>query len=451
MNIRRMLGVVLGFVAGVSAGTWTHRALQSAVTHVQPMTGIGLWADGGTDPAVNSIQLEFRYLRYADVVKQKGVWNWDTVESTLSEVAARGHQAILRFYDVYPNEPSGVPDYILALPDFRDTTALSEGNPTVFPDWGNTELQSFALDFYSKLATRYDSDPRLAFLEVGFGLWAEYHIYDGPMILGRTFPDIAYQQKFLQHLDSVFVYLPWGISIDAASEWAPFQTVPKLMQLGIGHFDDSFLNVDQNGYNLESWNFFGTDRWKSVFAGGEFSYYTTNDQKLALSTTGPHGLSFDSAAGIYHITFMIGADQPSYQTWTRIAQASMKTGYHFQVTDFIASADSAVIRITNKGVAPLYRDAWPALDGIRTTQSLRGLLPGDTTAFVIARGGANPVLSIACDHLVTGQKIEFDANLSDTSPSSVLRRNAVIRKERDTRYYRINGQRLDSPLQGNGK
>ena len=34
------------------------------------------------------------------------------------------------------------------------------------------------IDTPEEFAARYDDDPRIAFLQVGFGLWGEYHIYD---------------------------------------------------------------------------------------------------------------------------------------------------------------------------------------------------------------------------------------------------------------------------------
>lgn len=425
---------------GWAFAAWKHIPLQATSTKVQPMTGIVLWIDGGKNNEVDAIQLEFRYLRYADVVQQEGVWNWGKVDAALTEAASRSHQAILRFYDVYPNEPSGVPDYILARPDFRDTTANSEGNPTQFPDWGNAVFQDFVLEFYKRFANRYDKDPRLAFLQVGFGLWAEYHIYDGPMILGRTFPDRAYQERFLKHLDSLCENLPWGISIDAASDWGPFQNKPALLQLGFGNFDDSFLNADMGNYNRDSWIFLGSNRWKTQYAGGEFSYYNANDQENALSPNGPNGLSFAKAAADYHITFMTGADQPQYQTWATIKAASRNTGYHFRITRLLASPDSTMAWITNTGVAPLYRHAWVSANGVRSHTSLKGLLPGDTLMFAIASGGTSPQIRMECDHLVAGQQIEFDASLSLSGPSAIQVQPSKPALRQRYRQYRLNGQ-----------
>ena len=115
----------------------------------------------------------------------------------------------------------------------------------------------------------------MAFVETGFGLWAEYHIYDGPRKLGKTFPDKAFQAEFVRHLARVFRKTPWMISVDAADESrAPFAAERELVKLPFGVFDDSFLCRQHARENEPNWNFLGRDRWKRAPAGGEISYYT---------------------------------------------------------------------------------------------------------------------------------------------------------------------------------
>src|SRR5262249_32837362 len=146
----------------------------------------------------------------------------------------------------------------------------SEGKQTSFSDWAHPELKRFTLEFYEKFAERYDKDPRLAFLETGFGLWAEYHIYDGPMQLGKTFPDKAFQATFFQHLAKVFRQAPWLISVDAADgKRTPFKGQKELLKIPFGVFDDSFLCKQHAKENEPNWTFFDRNRWKVAPAGGE--------------------------------------------------------------------------------------------------------------------------------------------------------------------------------------
>jgi hypothetical protein len=382
--------------------------LESKVAHVQPMTGIVLWSDsehGRTD----AIQLEFSYMKYGDVVARAGEYDWSAVERVLNAVAGRGHQAILRFYDTYVGKKTAVPDYIKKLPDYQETTAPSEKKPTDFPDWSHAELQRFILEFYTRFSQKYDRDPRLAFVETGFGLWSEYHIYDGPMKLGKTFPGKDYQEKFLKHLAEAFTQTPWMISVDAAGDHAPLTGRKDLLALPFGNFDDSFLCKPHAKENEPNWKVFGRDRYLRAPAGGELSYYSDQDQKQALAPGGPHGVPFETAARDFHITFMIGSDQPNFQKTDRIRAAGMACGYRFTITEFRSGNGRSTVTISNSGIAPLYHDAYVAVKGVRSKASLKGLAPGQSRTDEIAAAGES--VTIESDRLVPGQRIEFDADL----------------------------------------
>ena len=385
--------------------------LQSTIRQVQPMTGIVLWEDSDRN-RTDSIQLEYSYIRYSDVVTRRGDYNWSAVEKKLSAISRRGHQAILRFYFVYPGKQTAVPDYIKSLPDYHETQGTSENEPTGFPDWSHPELKRFVKEFYTRFAARYDRDPRLAFVQTGFGLWAEYHIYDGPFKLGGTFPGKGFQAEFLKHLASTFVETPWSISVDAADqEVTPIAGNDELLNLPFGLFDDSFLCKNHAKENAKNWNALNRRRYLRQPAGGELSYYTKRDQKLALATNGPYGVSFAKSARAFHISYMIGNDQPLYQPMARIRQAGLACGYKFRITAFSANAAMSRVTVTNTGIAPIYRHAHVAVNGVRATGSLKLLAPAKSATFDIASGGDAPVLTIESDHLVAGQAISFDADL----------------------------------------
>lgn len=388
--------------------------LRGSVASVQPFTGVVLW-DTNEHRASDAIQLEFSYLGYAELVDETGDYDWGPAERKLDDIASRGHQAILRLYLVYPGKPSQVPVHLRSLPGYAETSAKSEGEDTVFPDWSHPALKAFVLDFHRAFAERYDEDPRLAFLQVGFGLWAEYHIYDGPFELGRTFPDRAFQGEFLRHLASVYRRTPFSISVDAAKpEAGPFGGDPSLLELPFGVFDDSLLNKEHAKWNLRDWEGVGLDRSRRAPAGGEFSYYNERDQRLALAPGGPHGESWESAARRFGLSYVVGDDQPRFQSLERIREAGLASGYRFRVVAFASGPGRSLVRIRNEGVAPICHDAHPAVDGVRAAASLKGLAPGAEADFEIPAGGEAPSVSIECDRLVPGQSIGFDADLEGT-------------------------------------
>jgi len=378
--------------------------LQSRITSVQPMTGIVMWQDS-RNSHTDAIQLEYSYMRYSDVVKEMGTYDWSVVEHKLDAVAARKHQAILRFWDTYPGHPTSVPAYIKALPDYQEITAKSEGRDTGFPDWSHPEYQRFFLEFYKKFAQRYDRDRRLAFLETGFGLWAEYHIYSGPEEPGKTFPSKKFQARFFQHLTEVFNETPWMISQDAqAANRTPFASQPALLKLKFGIFDDSFHLAWKPGYNLDGWKFFGRDRYRHSPAGGEILFPNRQHEKYVAE-------HWTTEARNFGITFMICEQWPRLTTTERIKEHGLACGYKFKILAFEAGPNESHVTVTNTGVAPIYYDAFVAVNTVRTGVSLKYLQPGETRQFTVASGGAEPKLTIECDRLVPGQRITFDADL----------------------------------------
>lgn len=386
-------------------------ALQSKISTVQPMTGIVLWT---TNEKVKTtpIQLEYSYMTYAEIVESEGVFDWSKLERLLDQVASRGHQLILRWHDTYVGQATGVPQYITKLSGYKLVREKSENEPTEFPDWSHAGLRRFTLDFFSQFASKYDRDPRLAFVEVGFGLWAEYHIYDGPMRLGETFPSKAYQTEFAKHMTTCFKDTPWMISVDAAdSQTTPFEGNAELSALKFGLFDDSFNHAKHKKENEPNWNVLGRDRWKRAPTGGEFSFFKKVDQSKALDPSGPHGIAFEKQAADFHVSFIIGDDQPRFQKPDRIREASMACGYRFQIEKLEASKSLSRVVVRNNGIAPIYYDAFPTVNGVRAKDSLKGLLPGEDREFEIAAGGESPELTIECDRLLKNQSIGFDADL----------------------------------------
>jgi hypothetical protein len=438
-------------VAISAASQYRNISLKSSITSVQPMTGIVLWTDN-EENSTDAVQLEYSYMLYNSVVSKKSVYDWSAVDALLEKVASRKHQAILRFRFVYPGYETSVPDYIKQMAGYNETEGESEGRTTWFPDWTNEELQRFTLEFYSEFSERYDNDPRLAFIQTGFGLWAEYHIYDGPLEIGTTFPSKQFQADFFRHLDTVFATTPWSISIDAADDtYSPFEQLSDLKTIDFGLFDDSFMHEEHGGYNTDCWNFFGRERYLRSPAGGEFSYYTDFDQEHVLDAEGIHGTTWEEAAAAFHISYMIGNDQPGYQSAGRIRSAGMVSGYRFRINGFSASADSSIVEVENTGVAPVYYDTWVAVNGVRAKVSLKHLAPDSTLTCRIPAGGEAPELTIECDRLVDGQVIGFEADLDGSE--AVTRRQPGVSSQRAGagtvfRVYRPNG-RLVRIFKGN--
>ena len=403
-------------------------AIQRQVNAVQPGTGLVLWSENARDRHAaygKTISLEYAYCLPSQVVtgKENGVvqYDWTPFNRWLKDVSSRGHQAVVRFRYEYPGDRSvdgqpgttAVPAYIKARSDYHETYYENEDGPTWYADWTNAELQWFTRQFYVDFNAVYKDDPRIAFVEVGFGHWSEYHIYGTPLQPGVNFPSAAYQKEFLTHLAGV-LEIPWLISIDAADS-SPVVGDATLMGLTFGLFDDSFMHKDHEGdYNENCWNAIGKGiRWKTGACGGEISYYTSADQKNFLNPKGMYGVTWEQASAKYHISFMIANDAPggTYGTTERFKEASMACGYHFALTGLYANGTNTAAFVTNTGIAPIYRDAFLAVGNVRGDKSLKGLLPGDTLLVYIPKVTDGSDLTIACDYILSSQTIQFDADL----------------------------------------
>lgn len=448
------------------AGNWSSVKLKQSVSGVQPMTGLVLWTDLSADlysTYGQSHALEYSYVAPCKVVTgcaDDGTiqYDWTYLENMLNDIKSRNHQAVLRFFYVYPGEKmvdnnkgtTAVPAYIKALPDYHETYKKVKGDgETWYADWSNSELKRFTKQFYTDFAARYGNDPRIAFLEVGFGHWAEYHIYDDngtDIQFGKNFPTKEYQKEFFLHLSQVMP-IPWAISIDAASdEYTPFTQDAELQALHFGLFDDSFMHQNheigsKDGYNEECWNAMGTDRWQNGVCGGEISYYKSSDQKNFTNPAGMYGHTWEEMAKKYHISFMIANDNPggknAWNNAARFRECSMAAGYRFAVTDCETDGTSTRLTVENRGVAPLYRDAYFAVGSVRSEQSLKGLLPGASIQVTVAApllldadGNAANAPEIACDYILGTQKIEYDCDI--TSGIGCINGNASANAPRYT-------------------
>ena len=438
-----LLTMLLTFGASAcQARKWRTVALKSAITHPQPMTGLVLWPEEARRRHADygqTIQLEFSYCLPSKVVKgceADGtiVYDWSWFDRILDDVAGRGHQLIARFRYEYPSSrdvdgnrgTTAVPDYIKQREDYSETFASNpnDDGPTWYADWTNAELQRFTLQFYTDFARRYAHDARLAFLEVGFGHWSEYHIYGTKLELGRNFPSKAFQKQFFEHMDSVMADIPWAVSVDAGdNRYSPVAADSSLMALTFGSFDDSFMHKSHElssggGFNERCWNAIGKGiRWQKGVCGGEISYYTPNEQKLFLSPDGLYGHTWAEQAAKYHITFMIANDAPrgGVATPERFREGSMATGYRFVVKGCETDGKTTRLLVANEGVAPLYRDAWFAVGDRRSAMSLRGLLPGEESLIEIpaATNANGSNVQIVSDCILPRQTIEFAADLTN--------------------------------------
>lgn len=442
---------------------WKGVNLDRRITHAQPMTGIAVWPWKARD--VHSsygqcIQLEFNYFEPSEIVKGCNadgtiVYDWSVFDRTLSDVASRGHQLVARFFYEYPGSPdedpapTAVPQYIKQLPDYQETYSRSVG--TYYADWSNAELQRFTKEFYTAFAERYAHDSRLAFLEVGFGHWSEYHIYPTTVQYGKNFPSKEYQKEFLLHLNEVCDGLPWLISKNAADN-SSIPTDKTLLALRFGMFEDSFMGkyFAEGGY-LQRWNSIARSlRWQTGVCGGEISL-ENDDQLNFLRPEGLYGYTFEETATKYHFTFAIcnAVTDSQYGTPERVRQASLNMGYRFEVKRCLSDGETTRLLVSNNGIAPLYRNAYFAIGNVRSETSLQGLLPTKEMWVEIPAcpksDGSD--IKIVSDHILPRQEIQFEASLQASDSTSHLL-PCVMDTLSEKTIFDLSGRPLSMPQKG---
>ena len=229
------------------------------------MTGLVLWTTSEHN-RTDAVQLEYSYMKYNAVVKHRGEYDWSSVDKLLDAVAGAGtrRSCILLCLSGPGEHRSRLHQVSCRLPgDTRQEQGEGHSSAT-----GRTRNRNASRWSSTRNSPSVTTNPRLAFVETGFGLWAEYHIYDGPMKLGKTFPDKQFQAEFAQHLIKAFKQTPWLISVDAADDArAAYAGNGDLLKLPFGTFDDSFLCKQHKKENEPNWNALGRDRWKRPCRG----------------------------------------------------------------------------------------------------------------------------------------------------------------------------------------
>ncbi len=429
-------GIILFLCAliGSCSGGGSYDPGDTTVGESAPLCGIVLW---GSNPDMDaygpSVNLEFSYFYYSDVADDDGAggysYDWSAVDAFIETAVARGHHAIVRFRDTDPELGSTDRSLPASLWLNARNAKYDEGiegatrKTVFFPDWTNSNLADFIIDFYGELARRYpDQSTGLGYVEVGFGLWAEYHIdYDNLSDFsdsltavrdgarGRLFPSRTDQVRILEAIDGALVNIPWGISVDAADTgFGPYESTPPSSAPRFGLFDDSLLHAGWNTENRPNWDFFG-DRRAAAHNGGEFSYYTELDQRNALRLPGgPNGYGLDAAARECSLSFVIGDGQTDYRTPAEIASAGALLGYRLEILSLTRESDRSTIRVRNDGAAAVTYDVYAACGDIISAESLKGLLPGSERNLVVISPDASfENLAFDSPVLLSGQRIPF--------------------------------------------
>ena len=308
--------------------------------------------------------MEWGYLPLRSLMTGPANFDWTPLESLLSGIAQRGHQAVFRVYLDYPSKSTGIPQYLLdAGLVTRTYTDYGNAGVSVSPDYENLSLRQALTNFIAAFGARFDGDPRIGFITVGLlGFWGEWHTYPYDF----WFASLAVQNEVLTAYERAF-------SRTRLLVREPAGTSPASRRLG--YHDDSFAFET---LDPPSWTFLGllkaageTNKWRTQPIGGEMRpevqrcMWDTNQP-----TCVPAGQAYSNCVSRTHASWMLnhGAFVPGFsgiQKELAVAGAQ-RLGYELYVESALLAADGETdllnlsLEIRNTGVAPFYYD-WPVL------------------------------------------------------------------------------------------
>jgi hypothetical protein len=450
MILRRVLRLATALLATVALAMGTP-AVASPAPHWTPLAYAPAPADNplkGFMPYAGDYQtfpysMEWFYLPLSDVMTGPRQFHWGALERQLDDVAARGHQAVFRFYLDYPGKPSGVPQYLLdqGLVTHPYTENGNNG-VSVSPDYNDPRLVSALENFVTALGRRYDGDPRIGFITLGLiGFWGEWHTwpYDGFTLPENWMPTNDVLTRVLNRFDDAF---------DRTRLLARYPS-PENKDLGMGYHDDSFAFET---LPPTSWHFVQrlidngvTSKWQQEPIGGELRPELQTclwDQPVSCGQYE----DFAESVAQTHASWLINhaafaGTGYTGDNYTRALAASRSLGYELTVTSASLGRDRVSVRMENRGTAPFYYDWRAELAAVdshgrvvkrwRTDWTVSGIQPGTPASARSARidthglrDGRYSIVMRVPNPLRNGIPLRF-ANTSQDNTSGWLTLGAV--------------------------
>jgi hypothetical protein len=348
--------------AAPSPDGWTplHYSADNPALLENPLKGLFPWARRA-DSFPHS--MEWFYLRLSDVMKGENQFDWEPLENQLRPIAARGNQAVFRFYVDYPNHPTALPQYLLDAGVKTFPYTDSNNTLSVSPDYSDPRVIHAFTSFVAAFGKKYDNDPRIAFLQAGlYGFWGEWHVHDHPKpgepAGWRISPqdNDAILAAYLKAFPHTLVQVRYATS-----------TADPALQRAFGYHDDSIGRDTVGAKPSFFWNRIRAahldDIWQTRPIGGEMYpalnktlwdlYPRSDDQNVEEDIRTTH-MSWMSNNNAFSPTLT-----PAQRA--RALAAHRLMGYEL----FVAAAKTApapggkttlTLQLENRGIAPFYYD-----------------------------------------------------------------------------------------------
>jgi len=310
--------------------------------------------------------MEFLNIPWTDLQADFDRFTWGPLDTALEDIASRGHQLIVRIYADYPDAPYALPAFLSDVPK-RSYTDFANGTraTSYAPDYDDPRLVRAMANTIRALGERYDGDPRVAFVQVGFlGFWGEWHTYRSSCECDTWMPTYATQSAVLNAFVGAFHHTKIVVRNPDVG-WAG---------QAIGFHDDSFA---EQTLDPPRWMFAGrlktataTKQWRTQSIGGEL---LPTRQSCAFAAHSCTAQSYDESVDVTHASWLINhyAFHPGYAAdeYPRALAGARRLGYDLFVSaanlpDLMTTDPLAVsVKMQNRGVAPFPYD-WTVQLGV---------------------------------------------------------------------------------------
>lgn len=359
--------------------------------------------------------MEWAHFPLRELMTGPGAFTFDQVfEPALNEIAARGHQTVLRIHVDYPGEPSGVPQFLIdGGLKFNEYSDHGGGQS---PNYGDENLISALEAFIAEFGRRYDGDSRIGFITVGLlGFWGEWHTYPHE----DWFADVTVQNRILNAYTRAF----------KTTKFLVRRPTGDSPMLPIGYHDDSFAF---STLPTVEWHFMAlmqnagtTNAWQTQPIGGEIRPELQTNLWMNPIPPEPKAENFAACVRQTHASFLIAhrvfSEHLPAENLERARIAAESLGYEIYVAEVLIPAITAgqpvkvKLGLENRGTAPFYYD-WDVQLRInsetKTDWKLSELLPGKITNWEHAvtiklPPGEHPVAIRVVNPLKTGRLFHF--------------------------------------------
>jgi hypothetical protein len=273
----------------------------------------GLLPYQGDKRAMFPHSMEYNNIAYSSLVKGYDRFDWQPLEEMLNDISSRGHQAVLRIYLEYPDEKTGIPQFLIkdGLKIIRYPNANSSRQPpsqAETPNYEDKNLRRSLNAFIRAFGKKYDGDPRIGFLTAGLlGSWGEWHT--DPR--NELFASKVVQKEVLDAYTAAFKVTPILLRYPVGENDSKNAANS---QLKFGYHDDSFAWATlDTGKKDQSWFYMPTlkaagaaaeSKWKIAPIGGEIRPEAWGEV-FDTKPTKPEIQSFSKSVAATHATWML--------------------------------------------------------------------------------------------------------------------------------------------------